>query len=442
MSIAGMLALVVFVAPAPLDGFTGHPAAQRSAQEQGGGESAVTRAQRDPEATGHELESLRRQIAGLESQLNGLRQQRASIVGDFERADIELALGRRQLQLLQLRLGVLSGETVRRTEEVERLDSSLAEARSKLSTRVVALYRMGPLSYSRFLFSADSAEEALAGYQVMVRLAAEDRKLVASVRDRRDELQRAMAAMRSTRERLARLQAEETVKIPALERQQTERESLLRRIDVEAEAGRQALASQRQSARALEDLLVKLSVAPPSPAPESGGQAPDEAAPEAAATPTPTAGKADDVGAKTSASAAIAPTFEGARGTMNWPGDGPVTLSFGRHRHPVYDTYTVSKGIEIGAEAGSPVASVYKGRVAFADWFKGYGLVVILSHGNEFFTLYGHLATVEVRVGERVEMGRQLGTVGDTGSLTGASLYFEIRQGADALNPSTWLRRR
>jgi septal ring factor EnvC (AmiA/AmiB activator) len=131
-----------------------------------------------------------------------------------------------------------------------------------------------------------------------------------------------------------------------------------------------------------------------------------------------------------------------ARGGLLWPGDGPITLSFGRQRHPVYDTYTLSKGIEIGAEADSPVRAVFEGRVAFADWFRGYGQVVILNHGNDFFTLYGHLAVINLRVGEWVETSGQVGTVGDTGSLTGPSLYFEIRQGANALNPSSWLQRR
>ncbi len=127
---------------------------------------------------------------------------------------------------------------------------------------------------------------------------------------------------------------------------------------------------------------------------------------------------------------------------MPWPGDGPITLSFGRQRHPVYDTYTLSKGIEIGAEPESPVLAVFAGRVAFADWFRGYGQVVILDHGNDFFTLYGHIAAVHVRVGQRVQAGEQVGTVGDTGSLTGPSLYFEIREGTDALNPLNWLQGR
>jgi septal ring factor EnvC (AmiA/AmiB activator) len=78
----------------------------------------------------------------------------------------------------------------------------------------------------------------------------------------------------------------------------------------------------------------------------------------------------------------------------------------------------------------------------FADWFQNYGLVVIVNHGDEFFTIYGHLDTVAVRTGEWVDASIEVGTVGETGSLIGPSLYFEIREGSDAVNPTQWLRRR
>jgi septal ring factor EnvC (AmiA/AmiB activator) len=102
----------------------------------------------------------------------------------------------------------------------------------------------------------------------------------------------------------------------------------------------------------------------------------------------------------------------------------------------------VSRGIEIGAPEGDPVTAVFAGRVAFADWYTGYGLLVIVDHGGDYFTLYGHLREVAVRVGDRVDPGALLGRVGETASLTGPNLYFEVREGTDALNPLQWLDRR
>ena len=131
--------------------------------------------------------------------------------------------------------------------------------------------------------------------------------------------------------------------------------------------------------------------------------------------------------------------FATARGSLPWPATGDVVGGFGRRRHPIYDTYTLSRGIEIGAEEGKPVRAVFDGRVVFADWYSGYGLLVILGHGGEYFTLYGHLSSVAVLVNERVQAASVIGRVGETGSLTGPNLYFEVREGTDALDPLRWL---
>ena len=126
-----------------------------------------------------DLDRLRAQITALEAQLTGMGAQRETLVDEFETADVVLALSRRQLELIQLRLQVLYQQSAEREAEVERLTEELAAAREELAARVVALYRMGPLSYSRFLFAADNPEEILANYQLVGRLAAQDRTLVA-----------------------------------------------------------------------------------------------------------------------------------------------------------------------------------------------------------------------------------------------------------------------
>ena len=378
------------------------------------------------------LGTVRIQIEALQASLGDLQDQRSSMIDEFERVDIQLALSRRQLELHRLRREVLLPELASHRAEVGRMDAELSRAQEVLTARILALYRMGPLSYSRFLLAATSTQEIMTSYQFITRLASSDRSLVASVRLHLAEQQRAVVAMEETEDRLAGLEQEEAQTVAVLEAQQSERWQIIRRLDVEADAGRLALTHQEDSAAQLESMMTQL-VAADTPVPGAGSEpagAAADAGTDTASPAAPAAGRA-----------APAP-FEVARGGLPWPGDGPITLSFGRQRHPVYDTYTLSKGIEIAAEPESPVRAVFEGRVAFADWFRGYGQVVILNHGNNFFTLYGHVSAIHVRVGQRVEAGDQIGTVGDTGSLTGPSLYFEIREGTDALNPSSWLQRR
>jgi septal ring factor EnvC (AmiA/AmiB activator) len=80
--------------------------------------------------------------------------------------------------------------------------------------------------------------------------------------------------------------------------------------------------------------------------------------------------------------------------------------------------------------------------VRFAGWFRGYGRMVIVDHGDRFFTVSGHLDTVRVEAGAAVAPGEPIGTVGDTGSLSGPRLYFEIREGSEAVDPLAWLANR
>jgi septal ring factor EnvC (AmiA/AmiB activator) len=96
--------------------------------------------------------------------------------------------------------------------------------------------------------------------------------------------------------------------------------------------------------------------------------------------------------------------------------------------------------VEFEAPLGTPVQTVAAGRVRFADWFRGYGRMVILDHGDGYFTVSGHLDALEVGVGDVLQPRQVIGTVGETGSLSGPRLYFEIRQGAQALDPRDWLQ--
>jgi septal ring factor EnvC (AmiA/AmiB activator) len=85
---------------------------------------------------------------------------------------------------------------------------------------------------------------------------------------------------------------------------------------------------------------------------------------------------------------------------------------------------------------------VYAGHVVFTGWFKGYGNLIILDHGGDYYTLYAHVAEILVKEGDDVRQGQRIGTVGDTGSLAGPRLYFEVRHGGKPQDPSDWLRQR
>jgi septal ring factor EnvC (AmiA/AmiB activator) len=130
------------------------------------------------------------------------------------------------------------------------------------------------------------------------------------------------------------------------------------------------------------------------------------------------------------------------RGALPWPADGEVVSQFGRQRHPTFATYIERKGIEIRTDEGSAIRAVMPGSVAYADWLKGYGLVLILDHQNGFFSLYAHASKLLAKVGDQVQTGQVIGETGDTGMAGENMLYFELREGAEPVDPMPWLAKR
>ncbi|MBE2250616.1 MAG: peptidoglycan DD-metalloendopeptidase family protein [Myxococcus sp.] len=132
--------------------------------------------------------------------------------------------------------------------------------------------------------------------------------------------------------------------------------------------------------------------------------------------------------------------FRARKGQLPYPVKGLIEVGFGKVVNPRFNTVTVQKGVDLRATAGAPVASVGTGTVAFAGWLKGYGNLVIVDHGAGYHSLYAHLGVMHVEVGNEVEEGEAVGEVGDTGSLKGAYLYFEIRKQGQAIDPLPWLK--
>jgi len=119
-----------------------------------------------------------------------------------------------------------------------------------------------------------------------------------------------------------------------------------------------------------------------------------------------------------------------------------VVSEYGAQIHPRFGTKTFRNGIDIDVAEGTGIAAVYGGQVLYTGWFRGYGNLIIVDHGTEYYTLYGHAAEIKVKEGDEVKQGQMIGTVGDTGSLQGPRLYFEVRHEGKPQDPARWLQPR
>jgi septal ring factor EnvC (AmiA/AmiB activator) len=131
--------------------------------------------------------------------------------------------------------------------------------------------------------------------------------------------------------------------------------------------------------------------------------------------------------------------FASLKGKLTWPVQGRLAGDYGQPR----GTGTVKwNGVLLETAAGTPVRAVYHGRVAFADWLPGLGLLVIVDHGGGYMSLYGHNEALLKESGDWVEPGEAIAQVGDTGGQSRAGLYFEIRYNGEPVNPHAWIGRR
>jgi septal ring factor EnvC (AmiA/AmiB activator) len=284
------------------------------------------------------------------------------------------------------------------------LEAEVARTEQLLRTRAVSLYKAGEAGPLALVFSPGTLRDRLTRIRTLQRMFDQDGALLARARAERAELEAARrAAAEATRQRDA-ARAALRVRRGELEAERHEKRELLARVRRDRARERAMLNELEAAARALEGKLAEIEATP------AATQPPPEAA-----------------------------SFREQRGRLDPPVAGKLLRRFGKVIDAEYRTETFQKGVDFAVEVGEPVYAVSAGEVRFADWFAGYGRMVILDHGDGFFSVTGHLDTIDVALGQRVAAGDRIGAAGDTGSLSGPRLYFEIRRGADAVDPEEWL---
>ncbi len=144
---------------------------------------------------------------------------------------------------------------------------------------------------------------------------------------------------------------------------------------------------------------------------------------------------------KTQKSSLKASSFPSHKGKLQIPVNGKIISKYGPLKTGDYKLAAFQKGIDIKVDRGEPVKSVFKGEIMFAQWLKGYGNVLIIDHGNNYYTLYAHVEEIFKQKGAIVDTGEVIATAGDTGSIKGTCLHFEVRHHGKPVNPMKWLKK-
>jgi septal ring factor EnvC (AmiA/AmiB activator) len=352
-----------------------------------------------------DLEHLREAIEQSRERVAAYGREQRNLLEAVEALDRAAAALTREVAAARVRAASARAALGKIETEAREIERQLRATERAMSQRAVALYKVGELAGVRTLFSAGGIREFLARFGALRLLLGRDAELLERHRLESASLaaarERAGEAAAASEEAAARLRQRER----ELAAERSTKRQLIVRLHADRTQERAVLVELEKAARALEETLATLGDAPVG----------SEAAPSG-------------------------PPFASLRRSLRPPVDVPVARGFGRVIDDEFYTETFRAGVEYDAPEGAPVRAVAAGDVRFAGWFRGFGRIVILDHGGNYFTVSAHLSEMAVEVGDRVARGQVIGAVGETGSLSGPQLYFEIRRGAEPLDPSEWLQ--
>lgn len=352
-----------------------------------------------------ELEGLREKIQESRERVTGHEASERAILEQLEEVDRRLADVTHERDKARRDVGEARARLEQVRPRLEQAKTSLGRTQRALAARAVALYRGGEIGPVRVLFAASSLKDLMARASGLRMLVRHDADLVSRFAGERDGLVRVEAEAREIVAKREQATARLTQLVADLDRERRGKNAILTRVRRSRTSERRLLVELEQAAQALEETIRTLGRRTDSP---SGG-VPGEAG-----------------GLR--------------RGALSPPVDAAITQRFGRVLDPEFQTETFRSGVDFAAQAGLPVRSVARGLVRFAGWFRGYGRIVIIDHGDAYHTVSGHLDEIHVKVDDVVLAGQSIGTVGETGSLSGPSLYFELRQKGSPIDPAPWLQ--
>jgi septal ring factor EnvC (AmiA/AmiB activator) len=351
---------------------------------------------------GDELARLRRAIQERRERVAAFEREELGLFAAIEAADSAAREVATALVGAERDASGAEQDASAREAELAGVKQRLARTRELVARRAVALYKAGELGPIQVVFSAGSLRDRIARIQALQLLLDHDEALLARFTTERNELARARIAAERAGAHRSEAQAVLLARRAELEDERRARRRLLEDVRRDRARERALLNELEAAARELEAKLEGLARTPSGSLP---GSVP----------------------------------FASQQGALVPPVAGRLLRRFGRVLDAEYRTETFRKGVDFAVRRGEPIYAVAAGEVRFAGWFAGYGRMVIVDHGGSYFTVSGHLDELGVALGDRLAAGDALGSAGETGSLTGPRLYFEIRRGAEALDPADWL---
>lgn len=349
-----------------------------------------------------QLQTIKSRLSELKTALNSARGEEAQLLRELERQDQKINEQGQLIRSTRQNIDLTSQQIQGLTQQITALKTSIQDQKQQMA-RLLRLHIY--ISHDRFvkkiLLSRDSRSVDITQHQIkflqhrLYSLIEDIARHIVQLSDIRSETQ-------NKQQQLQQQQSDLQAARDQLLNQKTQRAQVLTRLRQTIRAYQSESESLNQDRQRLNQLLNELN------------QLLDDLP--------------DDLGENAH--------FAELKGALDKPLNGDIIRRFGTLRagNSRWD------GIVVSGEAGQPVKASAYGRVAFADWLRGYGLLVVIDHGDDYMSLYGHNQSLLVEVGDWVQAGQEIATAGQSGNIRQSGVYFEIRQKAKPENPKPWLK--
>ena len=327
------------------------------------------------------MSNSRRKSRNLRKRLKKPKKQHGSVLKNIEQLDRRLYQQKKERKRIDTEIEEKDQELATLRDRMTEMEKKVKTHRDAVNARLRLLYMEGRTGYLKTLFTAKTFADATNRMEYIGWVAQREHELVRQFQEDLTQLLVLRDQQTAARETLLALQGETRENIQEISGLKRKKRTVLVNLSQEKTTHERTVEDLQRSAEQVDSLLKAL----------------DQRFQLAQSKLRKTPGKR--------------PTL----GSFIWPAKGKVVSFFGRQKHPTFDTFVNKKGIEIKAREGSPFRSVSAGKVVYADWLKGYGLVVIIDHTNGFYSLYAHASKLLVAQGNAVTAGQLIGHTGETG---------------------------
>ncbi len=355
-----------------------------------------------------EYRKIQKEMKTHKEKLEAAKRRESSILSDLESTsrqlrDVEDALKKykNQMSTTESTIAQVENDIAHNKRTIDKLREWI---RRKL--RVIHRYGLNSEVFMLFLSAEDISELVRTGKYLQY-ITAYEHGILKTYKGTLESLTEKEKQLISLRKELSRNKEKVQAEEESLEEKKTKKESLLATVKKEKTTHTRMLREMEESSHRLLDII-----------------------------------RESEKSEKTKEETFSTKSFAGLKGKLPWPVDGKVAIPYGSQKDPQFNTPIFRSGSYIKSNADAVAKAVHPGKVVFAEWFKGYGQLVIVNHGDGYHTLYGSLSEIFTKVGDIIKGKQAVGRVGSSGLLNAPGLYFELRYKGKPIDPAQWLQRR